>query len=323
MMRALVLGLVLAAGGQQLFRSGVDAVVIPASVRNGNKPVTGLTAADFELRDNGVVQELQNVSAEKIPIDVTLLLDLSSSVDGPMLRRLKAAVDDTASLLRSDDRIRLVAVSQVLREVFSLRPKAGSMPLDTLTAEGATSLYDGLAATMMRPTDLGRRQLIVAFTDGRDSTSIVDQSTAKAIARLTDAVVTVVVPVGEARDVSRRLSQRAGGTPDSLAGSANMTVNGQGPGGAAPGGIPTSLAEIVTPTAGQVLTLGPDDSISKVFKGVLEDFRAAYVLQYVVRGVEPAAWHDVEVSVKGRGKYEIRARKGYRERSRIPSGEKP
>ena len=137
MMRALVLGLVLAAGGQQLFRSGVDAVVIPASVRNGNKPVTGLTAADFELRDNGVVQELQNVSAEKIPIDVTLLLDLSSSVDGPMLRRLKAAVDDTASLLRSDDRIRLVAVSQVLREVFSLRPKAGSILLSRWHARQA------------------------------------------------------------------------------------------------------------------------------------------------------------------------------------------
>src|SRR5262245_5433653 len=77
---------------QQLFRSGVDGVVIPVSVRTGNKPVTGLTAADFVLRDNGVVQELQSVAAEKIPIDVTLLLDLSSSVDGPMLQRLKTAV---------------------------------------------------------------------------------------------------------------------------------------------------------------------------------------------------------------------------------------
>ena len=324
MTRALWLALALAAATtQQPFRSGVDAVVIPASVRSGNKPVSGLTAADFELRDNGVLQELQDVSAEKMPIDVTLLLDLSSSVDGPMLQRLKSAVADTASLLRSDDRIRLVAISQVLREVFSFRPKAGSMPLDSLSAEGATSLYDGLAATMMRPTELGRRQIIVAFTDGRDSTSIVDQATAKAIARLTDAVVTIVVPIAGGRaDVSRRLSQRAGGTPDSLAGAANVTVNGQGPAGVSPDGVPLILGEIVAPTAGQVLALGPDDSISKVFKAVLDDFRATYVLQYVVRGVAPADWHDVEVSVKGHGKYEIRARKGYRERGRIPSGEK-
>ena len=163
------------AAAQQVFQSGVDAVIIPVAVRSGNKPVTGLTAADFELRDNGVVQEIRSVAAESIPIDVTLLLDLSSSVDGPMLQRLKTAVADTAALLRSDDRIRLVAISQVLREVFPLLPKSGAMPLDTLRAEGATSLYDGLAATMMRATEPGRRQLIVAFTDGRDSTSVIDE----------------------------------------------------------------------------------------------------------------------------------------------------
>jgi hypothetical protein len=240
-----------------------------------------------------------------------------------MLQRLKAAVADTADLLKPDDRIRLVAISQVLREVFSLRPKAGAMPLDSLSAEGATSLYDGLAVTMMRPTELGRRQLVVAFTDGRDSTSIVDRSTAAAIARLTDAVVTVVVPVAAARsDVSRRLSQRGGGTPDSLAGAPNVTAGG-GIGGNAPEGVSPLLAEIVTPTAGRVLTLAPGDSISRVFKSVIEDFRATYVLQYVVRGVEPSGWHDVEISLKRHDKYELRARKGYQGRSKLPSGEEP
>jgi len=321
--KAIALIVVTTLSAQQLFRSGVEGVVIPVSVRNGNKPVAGLTAADFELRDNGVVQELQSVAAEKIPIDVTVLLDLSSSVDGPMLQRLKTAVADTADLLRADDRIRLVAISQVLREVFSLRPKAGAMPLDTLSAEGATSLYDGLAVTMMRPTELGRRQLIVAFTDGRDSTSIIDQSTAKAIARLTDAVVTVVVPVVQGRsDVTRRLSQRGGGTPDSLAGAANVTVDGRGPGAAADGVSP-ALAEIVTPTAGQVLTLTGDDSVSRAFKSVIEDFRATYVLQYVARGVDTSGWHDVEVTLKKHGRYDVRARKGYQGRSKLPSGEEP
>ena len=74
------------------------------------------------------------------------------------------------------------------------------MTLDASAAEGATSLYDGIAATMMRPSEPGRRQLIVAFTDGRDSTSIIDERTAKTIARLTDAVVDIVVPVATAED---------------------------------------------------------------------------------------------------------------------------
>jgi VWFA-related protein len=321
----LVVAFVSALGvGQQLFRSGVDGVVIPVSVRSGNKPVAGLTAADFELRDNGVVQELQDVSAEKIPIDVTLLLDLSSSVDGPMLQRLKTGVADTAALLRPDDRIRLVAISQVLREVFGFRPKAAAMPLDSLAAEGATSLYDGLAVTMMRPSEPGRRQLIVAFTDGRDSTSVIDEPAAKAIAQLTDAVVDIVVPITQVKTAeSRRLSQRSGGTPDTLFGAPNVTVNGQGPGGVTPEGVPQILSVLVSPTAGQVLALPPDASISSVFKTMLDDFRATYVLQYVPHGVSAAGWHDVEISLNKHGKYDIRARKGYRGRSKLPSGEKP
>jgi VWFA-related protein len=307
---------------QQTFRSDVTGVVVPVSVRSGNKPVAGLVASDFELRDNGVLQVLQDVSAETMPIDLTLLLDLSSSVDGPMLQRLKAAVTDTAALLRNDDRIRLVAVSQALHEVFGFRPKAAPMPLDGLRAEGATSLYDGLAATMMRPTETGRRQLIVAFTDGRDSTSIIDEKTAKALAQLTEAVVDVVVPVASSRPAEvRRLSQRAGGAPDSLAGAANVTVNGQGSAGGAPEGVPQSLSDLVAPTAGQVLPLQPGQSVSPVFKAMLDDFRATYVLQYVPRGVDAAGWHEVEITVKRHGKLDIRARKGYRGRGTIPSTE--
>jgi VWFA-related protein len=320
LLAAVILGDALVA--QDLFRSGVDGVIIPVTVRNGNRPVGGLTAADFELRDNGIHQEIQNASAEKIPIDLTLLLDLSASVDGPTLQRLKTAVADTAALLREGDRIRLVAISQVLHEVFSLRPKDDAMLLDGLVAEGATSLYDGLAATMMRPTQAGRRQLIVAFTDGRDSTSIIDQNAAKAIARLSDAVVDIVVPVGAARgDQTRRLTQRYG-VFDSIGSGGNVTVNGGSPAGAITAeGVPQVLSELVAPTAGQVLALTADDSISRVFKTMLEDFRATYVLQYVPQGVAPEGWHEVEVTLKKRGKYDVRARRGYRGRGTIPSSE--
>jgi VWFA-related protein len=307
----------------QVFRSGVDGVTITVSVRSSHRPVAGLTAGDFELTDNGVRQELTTLAAEKVPLDLTLLLDLSSSVDGPLLQRLKIAVGDTAALLRSDDRIRLVAISQVLHEIFGLRPRGDAMPLDTLAAEGATSLYDGMAATMMRASEPGRRQLIVAFTDGQDSTSIVDEPTAKEIARLTDAVVDIVVPVAGARTdtVSRRLSQRSG-TLDSLPAGDNVAVGGRGPlNRAGDQGFPPVLADLVGPTAGQVYPLTPDDSVSRVFKTMLDDFRASYVLQYVPRGVASEGWHDVSVSVKKHPKYDIRARKGYKGRSRIVPSE--
>ena len=304
---------------RQVFRSGVDGVTIVASVRTGNRPVGGLTADDFVLTDNGVPQAITTISAGQVPLDLTLLLDLSSSVDGPLLQRLKTAVSDTAALLRDDDRIRLVTISQVLHEVFSLRPRAAAMPLDTLKAEGATSLYDGIAATMMRPSPPERRQLIVAFSDGQDSTSIIDEKTAREIARLTDAVVDIVVPIAGARGeaVSRRLSQR-NGSVDSLLGGDNVTAGNNGPQGRSEDpGIPRVLAELVGPTSGQVFPLGTDESVSRVFKATLDDFRASYVLQYVPQGVAAEGWHEVSVAVKKHPKYDIRARKGYEGRSKI------
>jgi VWFA-related protein len=308
----------------RVFRSGVDGIIITVSVRSNNRPVGGLTAADFVLTDNGVEQELSTLAAEKVPLDLTLLLDLSSSVDGPLLQRLKIAVGDTAALLRDDDRIRLVVISQVLREVFSFRPRSEAMPLETLVAEGATSLYDGMAATMMRASVPGRRQLIVAFTDGRDSTSIIDEKTAKEIARLTDAVVDVVVPVSGARaeTPTRRLSQR--NTIDSLSTGENVNnvpVGSRGAGNAGDSTVPPVLADLVGPTSGQVFPLGTDDSVSEVFKAMLDDFRASYVLQYVPRGVAPEGWHEVSVAVKKHPKYDIRARKGYKGRSKITPSE--
>jgi VWFA-related protein len=308
---------------ERVFRSGVDGVTVAVSVRNSNRPVIGLTADDFELTDNGVRQDLTTIAAERLPLDLTLLLDLSTSVDGPLLQRLKTAVADTAALLHADDRIRLVAVSQVLREVFSLRSRDYPMPLDTLSAEGATALYDGMAATMMRLTEPGRRQLIVAFTDGHDSTSIIDEKTAKEIAHLTDAVVDIVVPLGSAavEAGSRRLSHR-NGSIDSLSGGENVSIGERAARNRTDDqGVPRILADLVAPTSGQVFMLAPNDSVSRVFKAMLDESRASYVLQYVPRGVAEEGWHELLVAVKRHPKYEIRARKGYSGRSKITVSE--
>jgi VWFA-related protein len=304
-----------------VFRSGVEGVIIPVSVSSGNKPVADLSAADFELRDNGVVQELQRVDSEKVPLDLTLLLDLSSSVDGPLLQRLKNAVSDTAGLLKQDDRIRLVAVSQVLHEVFGLQSRGQALPLETLTAEGATSLYDGLAATMMRPSETRRRQLVVAFTDGRDSTSIIDAGTAAEIARLSESVVDVVVPADpQTQDPGAHRFRQRPGNLSSIMGD-NVVAGRSGPGVPAPDDPATvALTAVVRPTGGQVFLLDASDSVSRAFKTMLESFRASYVLQYVPRNVAPDGWHDVAVTVTKHGRYEIRNRKGYQGRATISSG---
>src|SRR6185295_7777072 len=145
---------------------------VSVSVRSGKGAVTGLTSADFEVLDNGVRQKIEALALETLAIDVTLLLDASKSVEGRVLERLKTGVTSTASLLSKNDAIRFLALQHRIRQVFPFQPGGGHPPVEGLVAQGGTSLFDGLAAALMHRSDPDRRQLVIAYTDGQDTLSI-------------------------------------------------------------------------------------------------------------------------------------------------------
>jgi hypothetical protein len=53
-------------------------VFVDVSVRKGGRQLTGLTAADFELRDNGVKQDIDTIEASAVPIDLSIVVDVSA-----------------------------------------------------------------------------------------------------------------------------------------------------------------------------------------------------------------------------------------------------
>jgi VWFA-related protein len=274
--------LVSAQDQQPVFRGGTDLVSVPVSVRTVEKAVAGLKASDFELKDNGVVQAIESFAVETLPIDVTLLLDLSRSVDGQRLDRLKYSVGETALLLDADDRHRLIAVQHELHEVFPFQPGGSKPNVESLKAFGGTALYDGLAAAMMRAAEPGRRQLIVAYTDGQDTISILPIDTVREVAAFADAVVQIVVP----------------------------TI--RGPRSTSMASVPGAalLSDLATRTGGQLFWMDIAAPIGDAFKNAIDDFRTSYVLRYTPKGVTRAGWHDLSVRVTS-GTYEVRARKGY------------
>jgi VWFA-related protein len=259
----------------------VTGVSVSVSVLQNNAPVTGLTAADFELLDNGVPQTISALSVETQPIDVTLLLDLSGSVEGGRLERLKLSVVETSRLLNAADRLRLIAVQHQLRQVFGFQSAGATPSLAGLTAHGGTALIDGLTAAMMRPAEPDRRQLIVAYTDGVDTLSILPAATARDVAGFADALVHVVVPIIG--------NQKA----------AQSSVFG------AP-----FLNDLARRTGGQLFWVDSGAPITLAFKRAIDDFRTSYVLRYLPAGVKHEGWHDITVRVKS-GAYDIKARKGY------------
>ena len=97
---------------QQTFRVNVDAVPVDVLVTDGNRPVGGLRASDFELRDSGVLQRIESVSFEDVPLSMMLALDASSSVDGQPLRNLKQAGSAVIGLLGPGDRGAVLTFSE-------------------------------------------------------------------------------------------------------------------------------------------------------------------------------------------------------------------
>jgi hypothetical protein len=80
-----------------------EAVRVDALVKRGNRPVAGLTVADFELFDRGVPQHIDSVSFEDVPLSVMIALDTRTSLTGTAFHDLRdAASAATPSFTLSD-----------------------------------------------------------------------------------------------------------------------------------------------------------------------------------------------------------------------------
>ena len=166
-----------AAGVPQVptFRAEVNAVVVDVSVRDrSRRPVTNLRAADFHVTDNGVPQEVDNVSYGKLPIDVTVALDVSYSVTGSVLERLRRAVGQLMHDLGRQDRLKLMLFNMRVTRIVDFTSDADAVDraIRTATAGGGTALLDAISVALVSASTPDRRQLIVFFTDGNDSSSV-------------------------------------------------------------------------------------------------------------------------------------------------------
>jgi Ca-activated chloride channel family protein len=274
-----------------VFRTGADVVTVDASVQRERRPVTGLTAADFELLDNGVKQEVSDVTYEKLPIDVTLVLDVSASVTGAVLDELRRALRQVRTDLTAADRMRLLAFNMRVRRLVDFTQPSGDvdMALAALRPGGSSAVFDALAVSLASADAPGRRRLVVLFSDGQDSSSISDADALLEVARRSTPTVATIL--------ASPLLERPASVLRSSASLASATIEG----------LSDRLA---TETGGMVTTVKSGENLTSKFRRMVQDFRSSYVLFFTPNGVERAGPHTLEVRVKRPG-VEVRARRGY------------
>jgi VWFA-related protein len=293
------------------FRTRTAGVRIDVLVTDGDRPAPNLTAADFELIDSGVAQQVEVTSLRDIPVDVIIVLDTSLSLGDDGLKHLLRATDTLLGSLRQSDRAGLVTFSRVVTMRSPLTSTHGSVRgmLKGLKAEGTTSVIDATyaATTLLQPSGESqppvpsqaqppaqaqsqsqappdRSTLLLVFSDGVDTASwLRPEKVLETVRR--SALVPYAIVVGEGDSKRARAPRDPIDATDSF------------------------LRDLVVTGGGLFMPASDTRQLERRFTEALDNFRQRYVLTYTPRGVEARGWHPVTVKVKGR--HRVQARPGY------------
>src|SRR6187397_3465625 len=103
----IALGLAQESPKEPLFRTHVDRVRVEVLVTANDRVATGLSADDFQLLDNRVPQRLELLDRSG-PVWLILVLDVSQSVDGEKLSRLREGCEAAVNHLEAGDQAALL-----------------------------------------------------------------------------------------------------------------------------------------------------------------------------------------------------------------------
>jgi len=252
----------------------VEVVKLSVVVRGHDAPITALGAADFEVRDNGVLQRVDSAAMETTPLRAVLAFDVSGSVKGDKLADLKRAAGALVDALRPGDQAGLLTFAESLRLRYGIGGDRGRLraEIDAFQAEGGTALVDGTFAAVVLGDATEGQTLVIVFTDGKDSTSWLPDVDVVDALRGSEAVV-YGVRVGSERS--------------------------------------SFLGDVCGATGGRTLGAPTTAGLPRAFLEILDEFRTRYVLRYTPSGVARPGWHALDVRVSGRSA-SVLVRRGYR-----------
>jgi VWFA-related protein len=153
-------------------------IVVPVSVTNDvGEPVTGLTVKDFKLTEENRPQVIDNVgSADVVPLEIALLIDVSGSVNPIFEFEKSAAAQFLKSVMKPADRATIFLIGDQPQVALARQDATQAAErLQTVTISGKyTAFYDtvSLAADYLRKNaPKTSRRVILALTDGEDNWS--------------------------------------------------------------------------------------------------------------------------------------------------------
>jgi len=148
----------------------VNLVMVDATVKTKAGQILGdLKREDFQLREDGVEQDVQIFSRDELPLNVALVLDLSDSIE-PFLGPLRDAANTALASLKPEDEVALFTFSTEaeLRVPLTRDKSEIARQISAFKVGGATNINDGIfvpAKYLLSSPPRGRRVIILISDD--------------------------------------------------------------------------------------------------------------------------------------------------------------
>jgi VWFA-related protein len=211
------------------FRAGIDIVSLNITVTDGsNRYVTDLGENEFAVFEDGVKQNITFFSRRQQPIAMSLLLDSSASME-QHLGTLQAAATNFIRKLKPNDIAQVIDFdSRVeIRQGFTGNQTDLQAAIEQTNAGGSTSLHNAIYIALKELRKVKavseedvRRQALIVFSDGEDTSSLVSFEEVLDLAKRSETAIYTIALRGndvqakgfrEAEFVMRTLAQETGG----------------------------------------------------------------------------------------------------------------
>lgn len=199
----------------------VASISLDVAVFDGSgTPVTNLSKEDFEIYEDGRLQQIQSFSPSASPYNVLLIIDQSGSMRS-QVQFVSEAVNRFFANLRAQDQVEFAGFDNSVHLLIRWRSvRTGSKRVVNIGAGGNTDFYGALDWAAKELRKVRGRKAVLIFTDGEDYRIYDPKPDAAAFRKALDTVRRTKVPFhfvglgaapGLGGDHLKRIAEETGG----------------------------------------------------------------------------------------------------------------
>jgi Ca-activated chloride channel homolog len=274
-------------GDEYILGVKVNEVVLHATARDRKGfLLAGLTSEDFQVYEDGVLQQIKYFSHQDIPVTVGLVVDNSGSMKPKRADVIAAAVAFARSS-NPEDQMFVVnfneKVSFGLPDEVPFTDKAVQLQvaLSGINADGETALYDAIAAALAHLSTGNRdKKVLIVISDGGDNASQHNLSQIRAMAAHPGAII-YTIGIFDDEDDDRN---------------------------------PRALKQLAKDTGGEAFLPKSLKEVGPICEQIARDIRNQYTIAYVPSNRKRDGTYriiQVKANATGHGRLLVRTRTGY------------